>query len=356
MTSPQFKDRYAARGRDHASNLVAAVAALPALSTPTLPLTKLHETAHTITLGWPAQGPSCLGFEFMVDGHRSNTWNGQMTHDVFKKGVPIIVTALGANAIGNWPQTPPPPSGLVKGLWDGNGFADMAAEADTGFNTLFTGDASLIPQMKLVGAKACMQSGHWRNEDNTYSVDLATAISWAQPFHDAGLLRQLYLADEPDPVQWPTSPQVIKARYDGLKAAFPDVEMVMGFWDGGDGSMIRPFHDAGCFDVCTLDIYPVNNGGYDATSIPNVGAACASMGAKFYGVAQIFQSGQWQMPSVAQMNRLFDQWEATPQIGMFAYAWGNSDGSTPVSKQFQSYPDLVACVKTRLAALAVKTA
>lgn len=254
--------------------------------------------------------------------------------------------------------TPPPPSKLRKGLWDGNGFADITLQSQLGFGALFTGDYALIPTMQRLGLTACMQSGVWQNETGQYNVDAATAIQWAKPFHDAGVLGQLYLADEPNGNKWPDAPTLIAERRAAFKAAYPDVETTIGFWDGGDGSNIAPF--VKCCDTGILDIYPVNGSGtYDDAAIPSVAASAAKLKLPFYGNAQIFQSvsagsgPSWKLPTVDQLNRIYDQWEATPQIGMFAYCWGNSDGNTPPANQVQNHPDLLAVIKARLATLTV---
>lgn len=67
-----------------------------------LPLTKVAETAKTITLGWTPV--PCLGYVFYEDGHRvSNTWDPSVKQVKFAKGTSYQVVALGAAWQGSYP-------------------------------------------------------------------------------------------------------------------------------------------------------------------------------------------------------------------------------------------------------------
>lgn len=72
-----------------------------------LPLTKLSETATTITLGWTPI--PCLGYVLYADGVRkSNSWEQQKSSWKTAKATEIRVVALGAEATGVWPPAVPP--------------------------------------------------------------------------------------------------------------------------------------------------------------------------------------------------------------------------------------------------------
>lgn len=83
-----------------------------------LPLTVLSQTKTTITLGWPAV-PGAEGFEFLVDGKRSNTWDGTSTSARFSSSAKkIVVNALAVSAQGTYPSVSPPSgNGSVGGVW-----------------------------------------------------------------------------------------------------------------------------------------------------------------------------------------------------------------------------------------------
>lgn len=86
-----------------------------------LPLTKLAETATTITLGWTPP-PGALGYVLYLDGvRRSSSWDpGKNTWKVGKGDGVITVAALDTLAEGTYPPvvTPPPPpvSGIAGGV------------------------------------------------------------------------------------------------------------------------------------------------------------------------------------------------------------------------------------------------
>jgi len=72
--------------------------------TDSLPLTKLSETANTITLGWtPVQG--CVGYRFFADGVRkSHTWDPARAKVTFLKGPAVFkVEALMPGVWGDYP-------------------------------------------------------------------------------------------------------------------------------------------------------------------------------------------------------------------------------------------------------------
>lgn len=76
-----------------------------------LPLTKLSETATTITLGWtPPVG--CQGYKFWADTTKSTTMDGSRSSVRFAKGASSYrVQALGLLAEGTYPPPVVPPSG-----------------------------------------------------------------------------------------------------------------------------------------------------------------------------------------------------------------------------------------------------
>ena len=72
-----------------------------------LPLTKLAETATTITLGWTPI--PCLGYVLYADGVRkSNSWDQAKSSWKTAKATEIKVVALGAEATGVYPFVLPP--------------------------------------------------------------------------------------------------------------------------------------------------------------------------------------------------------------------------------------------------------
>jgi len=74
-----------------------------------LPLTKLAETATTVTLGWTPI--PCLGYVLYADGVRkSNSWDQSKSSWKTNKATEIRVVALGAAAEGVWPPVIPPPT------------------------------------------------------------------------------------------------------------------------------------------------------------------------------------------------------------------------------------------------------
>jgi len=73
-----------------------------------LPLTKLSETATTITLGWTPI--PCLGYVLYADGVRkSNSWDPLKSSWKTAKATEIKVVALGTAAEGVYPPLVPPP-------------------------------------------------------------------------------------------------------------------------------------------------------------------------------------------------------------------------------------------------------
>ena len=89
-----------------------------------LPLTKLAETASTITLGWTPI--PCLGYVLYADGVRkSNSWDQAKSSWKTAKAGEIRVVALGAAATGVWPPVAPPPPGTVIDCWPGEWAAKL---------------------------------------------------------------------------------------------------------------------------------------------------------------------------------------------------------------------------------------
>lgn len=94
----------------------------------TLPLHIVKQTKTTITLGWPLQ-PGCEGYEYLVDGVRSNTWDGTKTQANFKATAKkIIVNALGITAQGVWPQATPPVTPPQPPIHDATAFGPPPAQ------------------------------------------------------------------------------------------------------------------------------------------------------------------------------------------------------------------------------------
>ena len=103
-----------------------------------LPLTKLSETASTVTLGWlPPVG--AVGYLFFADGKRSSSLDGTRSSVKFAKGAAKYrVQALGVAAEGAYPPVvvpPPPPSGgllELSGSFTGTTFDAAIAAAPAG--------------------------------------------------------------------------------------------------------------------------------------------------------------------------------------------------------------------------------
>ena len=79
-----------------------------------LPLTKLGETASTITLGWtPPSGAA--GYVFYADAKRSSTYDGTRSTVKFAKGATKYrVQALAVTAEGAYPSAVVPPAGVLE--------------------------------------------------------------------------------------------------------------------------------------------------------------------------------------------------------------------------------------------------
>lgn len=230
--------------------------------------------------------------------------------------------------IGAVAPPPPPPTGFkVRGMYY-EGTYDWAAIHALGFNTLYldVGDLATMKTIAAAGGKVWAQPGYYSNGE--FSRPDAEVVTECKAAWATGAVDKFYLADEPT-----TGPATIKARSDLIKQACPGAQTIISLWDTSkiNGAF------AHCTDAVALDGYPLANGKYSETAIPNQAKAADAAGWPYYGVIQAFTDGTstYPWPTPQQVQHSIDQWAATNQAGYIVYQWG---GSSPT---LQSKPDIL---------------
>jgi hypothetical protein len=75
-------------------------------------------------------------------------------------------------------------------------------------------------------------------------------------------------------------------------------------------------------DALALDPYPCQNGHCDYSSITELAAEADRDGVKYYGIVQAFgDPPHYDLPTTAQLHRIFQTWRATNMSGYFVFAW-----------------------------------
>jgi hypothetical protein len=134
-------------------------------------LTKLAETASTITLGW-SPVPGCIGYRFSAEKQAkpSHTWDPTKASAKFAKGSAWYkVEALGVEDVGQYPSIAPPPISGLRGVtymrWaDGELPSSHAADYDELFVS-WSGAGSAGAQSTRSGvymsAVSCLEGEGW---------------------------------------------------------------------------------------------------------------------------------------------------------------------------------------------------
>lgn len=247
--------------------------------------------------------------------------------------------------IGQASPVPPPLTSKVRAIYAaGNQASEWEAIRAQGFNTLVTGyDTPLLKQIAADGCKAWVSVGYWDDSKGAFSLTDDQAVAAAKPAWATGAVSSWYVADEPS-----KNPAAIKARSALLRAACPGSTTIMTTWDPG---VVAQF--AHVTDYVALDGYP-NRGGFSPSVIPAQAAAADKAGWPYFGVIGAFGSSAkgatYVLPTVAQLQSMIDQWNATKQIGYAAYCWGAEVSVSNPADYIENHPELLAVLKAANAA------
>lgn len=206
----------------------------------------------------------------------------------------------------------------LRGVYDtGSAVEDWPQLAAAGFV------AALAPIEKLgelrriaeAGGKVWVQPGHWDNSTCSLSDPDARAVRKARLAVATGGVIGFYLADEPDPAACPNAPATLAARSALLHRQFPGIETVIALYQ----NVSQFAHSA---DALALDPYPCQNGRCDYALITRLAADADRAGVKYYGVIQAFGDLlRYDLPTTAELHRIFETWRATDMSGYFVFAW-----------------------------------
>jgi hypothetical protein len=226
--------------------------------------------------------------------------------------------ATAAQATTTTPVFAPDGRYRLRGVYDfGSAVDDWPTLTAAGF------DAALAPIEKIralrriarAGGKVWVQPGHWDNSTCSLSDPDALAVRKAKAAVATGGVIGFYLADEPDLDACPNAPAALAARNALLHRDVPGIETVIVLYEH-----ITQF--ARSADALALDPYPCQYGHCDYGSITEAAAEADRAGVKYYGIVQAFgEPPHYDLPTTAQLHRIFATWRATDMSGYFVFAW-----------------------------------
>lgn len=240
------------------------------------------------------------------------------------------------HALAGTNPTPPPASSGLKVAYNatsgGQHASDWPAIHAQGFNTYICGadETAALAQLKATGSKAWITCGYWNGSG--FSTTDAQATAMATAAYATGLVAGIYLADEPTySIQ---NASTILNRVDLLKKVCP-VETLIAYYDAGTVGRWK-----GTVDAFALDAYP-SRVNWDMGVITQLAAAADTAGLRYYGVVGAFtdDSGNYPLPTPAQLQTMVTIWDATRQAGRAAYSWGAT--TKVVANQLQNQPKLL---------------
>lgn len=284
-----------------------------------LPLTVISQTKTTVTLGWPTV-PGAEGFEYLVDGKRSNTWDGTTVKATFSNSAKsITVNALSVSAQGVYPPVTPPVSETravyYVGANDGTMLAALPAIKAASYNTplIAGGWSQSIAWLKQNGMNAWVTLGNWSNTSGNWNMTQAQQISLAQT-----VISQLpdcwfYLADEPT-VGNTSFAQTILQRQAAIQAAVPGAKCMIAYFDAGSVKIYKGIGKV------AADIYP-NKFNWNYSLITQLGQACTAAGIQFTTVTAAASDTQ-PMPTQAQFTTCMTTGLQAGSDGLAGYSWG----------------------------------
>lgn len=251
---------------------------------PDLPLTKLAETATTITLGWTPIGDR--GYRFTrekANGKFSSTWDSTVKQATFSKDSAWYkVEALGLAASGQYPSvTPPPPVGIP---WVGGAtgyevlnqsFAGMQAEVSLwkGCHARYlrtdstTGNQGAFDQLLGIVKTAGLQMMPVLHGTTGPITDTSFSKAQATKFKGNPGVCAFELCNEPDLNRWTPAQYASFARAaaQAIKAIDSARIVVVGaLWtaNGGAQAYVPAMITAGVFDyakVLSMHLYDPPN-------------------------------------------------------------------------------------------------
>jgi hypothetical protein len=213
------------------------------------------------------------------------------------------------------------------------------APAQAGFNLA---DVSSVEELNALpdGVKGLV----WLDQYSGVNQSFIDAVT---PFIGNPKVYGFFLVDEPDPTgQWGTQASAadLKAESDWIHANVPGAKTFITMMNMGsteDPSYANTYNWANThIDLFGLDPYPVrSNGTLDFDIIDKAVDAALDSGISLNQIVPVYQTfggggwatdtgGQYVMPTAAQMQEMFDRWDAlvpTPAFD-YAYAWGSQNG------------------------------
>lgn len=244
------------------------------------------------------------------------------------------------HALAGTGPTPPPASSGIKVAYNatsgGQHATDWPAIHAQGFNTYICGadESAALGELKATGCKAWITCGYWNGSG--FSTTDAQATAMATAAYATGVVAGIYVADEPTySIQ---NLSLIAARAKLLKGFCP-AETLIAYYNAGDLAKWK-----GAVDAFALDIYP-SRVNWNMSVITQLAAAADSAGLRYYGVVGAFtdDSGNYPLPTPAELQTMIDTWDATRQAGRAVYSWGAT--TKAVANQLQNQPGLLAVLK-----------
>jgi hypothetical protein len=206
----------------------------------------------------------------------------------------------------------------LRGVYDfGNAVDDWPQLAAAGFNTALAPIERIraLRRIAQAGGRVWVQPGQWDGSTCSLTDSDAVAVRKARAAAATGGVVGFYLADEPDVDACPNAPAVLAARTALLHRAVPGIETVIALYQNA----AEFAHSA---DALALDPYPCQNGRCDYSSITELASEADRAGVRYYGVVQAFgDPPHYNLPTGAQLHRIFRTWRATHMSGYFVFAW-----------------------------------
>lgn len=268
------------------------------------------------------------------------------TADINSDGkVNVLDLSILLSSYGQSVAAQPPPSAMIHGMYDSNGTqpaftADWPNIAAQDINMLILPSEwiSNLQTLKAAGDSAWVTAGYWDNSNNSFSLSQAQAVSDVSAACAVGVVKGIYVADEPSTDGSGIS--AIKARATALKAACPSAQTILSYYDAPSVSSWK-----GVTDAIALDVYP-SRFSFNNNLITQLAATADAAGIQYYGVVGAFTDGtsNYPLPSAAQLTSMFNAWEATNELGWAVYSWGATGGSS--STQLQNQPSLLSVIKS----------
>lgn len=271
-------------------------------------------------------------FEKTTDPYPTWVRKGSPSSSHWSKGFALLAQIHG---------TTPPSTGVKVAYNSTSGArhaADWPAIQAQGFNTFICGadETAALNILKSTGGNAWVSCGYWTGSG--FSTTDAQAVAMLKTAVATGLVAGIYLADEPLYSQ--ANIATIKARSQLLKNACPGVETWIAYWDASTLANWK-----GAVDAFALDAYPSRDGKWDYSVITKLAAAADAAGLRYYGVWGAFtdDSGDYPLPTAAELQKIIDTWATTKQSGHSCYSWGAT--TKVVANQLQNQPTLLDVIK-----------